>query len=73
MITPDAYFDCDRVGVPYAIALNLTVPETVNSTNHATMLDRVRRGASDVRGAATVVGVDGCVTHLANCRREEDR
>ena len=33
VITPDAYFDCDRVGVPYSIAKTLTVPETVNATN----------------------------------------
>ena len=69
VITPDAYFDCDRVGVPYKIAKGLTVPETVNATNIRALSHRVRLGADDVHGAESVVSADGTVvTHLAHCR-----
>lgn len=70
VITPDAYFECDRVGVPYKIAMSLTVPERVNPTNVQALSKRVRLGAAHVRGAQSVVHVDGTVTDLAN---REDR
>ena len=68
VITPDAYFDCDRVGVPYRIAKNLTIPETVNTMNIRLLSDRVRRGSNDVHGALTVIGLDGIVTNLETCQ-----
>ena len=67
VITPDANFDCDRVGVPYKIAKMLTIPETVNSINICTLAQRVKRGGHDVHGARSVVSVDGTVTNLVNC------
>ncbi len=72
VITPDAYFECDRVGVPYGIAMNLTIPETVNISNLKQLTERVRLGTSDVRGAATVISASGVTTSLAYCRRRED-
>ena len=33
VITPDPILQLDQLGVPLAIALNLTVPETVTSEN----------------------------------------
>ena len=68
VITPDAYFDCDRVGVPERIAVELTFPEVVNAINRTTLEARVRRGAQRVDGAQTVLHADGTVTHLASCR-----
>ena len=44
VITPDAYFECDRVGVPEKIALTLTVPEKVTNGILATLQARVRAG-----------------------------
>jgi hypothetical protein len=67
VITPDAYFDCDRVGVPYEIAKGLTVPETVNPTNIRALSHRVRLGADNVHGAESVVHLDGTVTYLKHC------
>ena len=68
VITPDAYFDCDRVGVPYSIAMKLTVPEAVNACNIQSLARRVRRGAAGVEGAQNVIRTDGTVINLANCK-----
>lgn len=68
VITPDAWFDCDRVGVPYRIAMTLTYPEVVNATNIQQLSDRVRVGASTVHGAQNVIHRDGTVTNLQTCR-----
>ena len=68
VISPDAYFDADRVGIPYKIAKILTVPETVNPTNIKTLSERVRRGAADLQGAQTVLFLDGSVVDIAACK-----
>jgi len=74
VITPDAYFECDRVGVPYKIALKLTIPETVNVRNIQLLRERVRRGASTVDGASTVISRDdGVVTELGACKHPPRR
>lgn len=72
VITPDAYFDCDVVGVPHRIAMGLTVPERVNVTNVRVLGDRVRRGAKSVHGAANVLHRDGTTTDLAHCPHRDD-
>lgn len=68
VITPDAYFECDRVGVPYSIAKSLTVPETVNAMNVRSLIARVRRGSSTVHGANAILRRDGSVIDLTHCR-----
>ena len=68
VITPDAWFECDRVGVPYKIAMTLTYPETVNSENIRHLSERVRVGTSNVHGAQNVIHTDGCVTDLGTCK-----
>lgn len=68
VITPDAWFECDRVGVPEKIAMTLTYPETVNSENIRHLSERVRIGTSNVHGAQNVIHVDGCVTDLGTCK-----
>ena len=64
VITPDSYFECDRVGIPEKIAMTLTVPEKVTSGNIASLTARVRRGANDVHGAKCVIQRDGTVISL---------
>jgi DNA-directed RNA polymerase II subunit RPB1 len=71
VITPDAYFDCDRVGVPYSIAKKLTIPETVNSFNVASLSERVRRGAHDIHGASSVITGNGVIVSLENCKQRD--
>lgn len=70
VITPDALTDVDEVGVPYAVALELTVPVRVTSSNIHALRERVLLGAKDVRGASVVISADGQVTQLEFC---EDR
>ena len=72
VITPDAYFECDRVGVPYSIAKTLTIPEVVNATNMMTLAERVRNGNTNMKGAAYVITNDGSVTDLAQCKQRKD-
>lgn len=67
VITPDAWFECDRVGVPHRIAMTLTFPETVNSENIRHLSERVRIGTTNVGGAQNVIHTDGCVTDLGTC------
>lgn len=68
VITPDAWFECDRVGVPHKIAMTLTFPETVNSENMRHLSERVRIGTTNVQGAQNVIHADGCVTDLGSCK-----
>ena len=72
VITPDAYFDCDRVGVPYCIAQKLTILETVNAMNIKSLTIRVRKGAEIVSGAQNVIKSDGTVINLSNCVNRDD-
>ena len=71
VITPDPYFACDRVGVPYCIAKRLTLPETVNTINMRALVARVKAGADDVHGAQTVLHADGTMIDLAHCKDRE--
>ena len=72
VITPDAYFECDRVGIPYKIAMNLTIPEIVNATNVFSLAKRVRLGDTNVHGAQSIIHSDGTVTNLSNCKKREE-
>ena len=70
VITPDAYFECDRVGVPHSIARALSKPERVHAGNIAALARRVRNGAAAVDGARAVQHADGTTTDLAACAPE---
>tara|TARA_B110001450_G_scaffold256622_1_gene287798 strand:+ start:4067 stop:8008 length:3942 start_codon:yes stop_codon:yes gene_type:complete len=72
VITPDAWFDCDRVGVPHKIAMTLTFPETVNSENIHHLSERVRNGTSNINGAQNVIHADGCVTDIGTCKDRKE-
>ena len=68
VITPDAYFDCDRVGVPYRIAIKLTIPERVNTWNINALTKRVRCGGNNVLGAENVITCNGVTINLITCK-----
>ena len=70
VITPDAYFDCNKVGIPYCIAQNLTIPEKVNSRNFHVLEQRVRQGGHSVQGARCVIRSDGRVVDLTACKEK---
>lgn len=72
VITPDANFEVDRVGVPYRIAKSLTIPMTVNIHNVSDLTRRVRNGANSIHGAQNVIHVDGTITNLAACKNVEN-
>lgn len=72
VITPDAYFDCDRVGVPYHIAKSLTIPEKVNQTNIKSLTKRIQIGSENVCGAQTILFRDGRTTDLSACKNRTD-
>ena len=67
VISPGPLLDIDQVGIPKRIAMGLTVPEVVTEFNIASLTERVRIGADDIRGAETVITSDGVVIHLAQC------
>ena len=70
VITPDAVMDVDQVGVPYAVAMSLTVQERVTPLNIREMRTRVMNGTTDIVGADSVITSDGTVIKLEFC---EDR
>ena len=72
VITPDAYFDVDRVGIPHKIAMKLTVPERVNTTNIHSLTTRVQRGAGELQGALNVIHQNGVTVNLGNARSRRD-
>lgn len=67
VITPDAVMDVDQVGVPYKVAMSLTVPERVTSDNIEALTQRVINGPTDIFGAETVITSTGVMINLAHC------
>lgn len=76
VITPDALLQVDEVGVPIAVAHQLTTPEKVTAHNIERMHARILVGAGDVTGAQSVVSKDGTVIQLQfldDAKRKEIR
>ena len=67
VITPDATQDVDVVGIPYRIAMTLTVPDRVTPANIENLSIRVSNGPSDINGAETVITNAGITIQLAYC------
>ena len=70
VITGDPYIGIDELGVPLAIANNLTFPERVTAHNHAELTALVRTGPDGTlarRGARFVVRRDGERQSIAIC------
>ena len=62
VITPDPNLSIDQVGVPTAIAKNMTVPEIVTSFNQQRLQTLVDNGVDTYPGAKYVVQEDGTVS-----------
>ena len=72
VITPDPMLTLDQLGVPRAIAINLTVPETVTNYNKQKLTDLVARGPSQHPGAKYIVRTDGSMVDLRYLKRSAD-
>jgi len=72
VVSPDPNMSIDEVGIPEAIAKELTIQERVTNTNIADMRRRVLVGANDLGGASAVIGTDGKVTQLEFCKNRCD-
>jgi DNA-directed RNA polymerase II subunit RPB1 len=55
VITPDSQIELDQLGVPIKIAMNLSVPEKVNSFNYKKLLELVRTGPEKWPGANNII------------------
>ena len=66
VITPDPILQLDQLGVPEAIAMNLTVPEHVTRENMAVMRQLVANGPNKWPGAKYIIRHDGRQIDLAN-------
>lgn len=67
VITPDAVMDVDEVGIPYKVAMAMTVPVRVTSYNIEYLTRRVSNGPTDILGAETVITANGVMINLAHC------
>ena len=67
VVSPDPVMSVDEVGVPEAIALELTLQERVTHANLNEMRTRVLLGARRLDGAHAVIDRDGAVTQLEYC------
>jgi DNA-directed RNA polymerase beta' subunit len=54
VISPDANLKITDLGVPKLIAMNLTIPETVNKYNYAKLMKIVRNGSDVYPGAKSI-------------------
>lgn len=66
VITPDPILELDQLGVPEAIAMNLTVPEHVTRENMAVMRQLVANGPNKWPGAKYIIRHDGKQIDLSN-------
>jgi DNA-directed RNA polymerase II subunit RPB1 len=69
VISPGPTLDVDQVGVPIAIAVAQTVPETVTLQNIESLSKRVTIGANDIKGAECVISNDGTQIQLQQCAK----
>ena len=59
VVSPDPKIELNEVGVPKVMAMNLTVPETVQSWNIGYLKKFIEKGAKDYPGANYVMRPDG--------------
>ena len=71
VITPDAVMDVDQVGIPFKVAMMLTVPERVTSHNIEELNQRVINGPSHYEGAESVITSDGVMITLSHCEQRD--
>jgi DNA-directed RNA polymerase II subunit RPB1 len=71
VITADPNLSIHQVGVPRSIAMNMTVPETVNRWNLQTLQQLVLRGPSEHPGAKFIIRDDKVRIDLRHCKPSE--
>ena len=71
VITPDACMDVDEVGVPYKIAMSMTIPEHVTSQNIESLTQRVHNGPYDINGAENIITSNGVMINLLHCEHRD--
>ncbi|PIN81067.1 DNA-directed RNA polymerase subunit A' [Candidatus Woesearchaeota archaeon CG10_big_fil_rev_8_21_14_0_10_30_7] len=59
VISPDPMLDINSVGVPYSVAMKVTVPEVVNEWNMAYLKKFVEKGPKEYPGSNYIVRPDG--------------
>ena len=67
VVSPDPLMDVDEVGVPEAIAMQLTLQERVTHANIGDLRRRIIAGSNTLDGAQAVIDTDGVVTQLEFC------
>jgi len=72
VITPDPILRLDQLGVPKAIALNLTIPETVTSENIEELRRLVHNGPNNWPGAKYIIRFDNKQIDLGEMRSRSD-
>jgi len=58
-ISPDPMLEINEVGVPEAIAMNLSVPERVTEANMAYLKEFIKRGSKEYPGCNYIIRPDG--------------
>lgn len=59
VISPDPMISINEVGVPYEIAMRLTIPEKVTQWNIDLLKEAIRKGPNELGGANYVIRPDG--------------
>ena len=72
VITPDPILALDQLGVPEAIAMNLTIPEYVTAGNIEVMKQLVRNGPTKWPGAKNIIRHDGSQFELDKLKNRAD-
>ena len=72
VITPDPILQLDQLGVPLAIAINLTIPETVTSENIDRMREFVHNGPNKHPGAKYIIRHDDKQVDLGALKNRSD-
>jgi DNA-directed RNA polymerase II subunit RPB1 len=70
VITPDPNLELDQLGVPIAVATNMTVPEVVNVFNIEKLTKLVRNGSSKWPGAKNIIKKNGIKLSILDTNKE---
>ena len=71
VISPDPMIDLDEVGVPKAVAMKLTVPETITEWNFAYLKKFVEKGPKGYPGSNYIVRPDGKKKKITDETKEQ--
>ena len=71
VITPDPVMDVDQVGIPYKVAMGMTIPVRVTAQNIEELTRRVANGPDDIFGAEMLTTSNGVCITLAHCAHRE--